>query len=279
MKAGVIEQINVFSTLFNSFFIKKFSCTARFFILICVEATMWSIWVKVGLEELDALQALMENSPWSFSKRSQGNLYTINNYFQECGKAGESLSELANWKLSFLKEGKGLLSRLVFRKAPVSKSQENIMCPKVNTQKPVFSSESNLGTTGHTTIFSWYFHRCNWIDMVQFTRVEKPAAFKKLEMYSLSNAGLSLQLEDLGSGGISRSLGLQQGNLHVFSLGDLIQAGTPRLTAKSQMVFIFTYLFFPATRYKLGCLVRKTCLIVLCINFYLERKCFSNKLL
>lgn len=115
--------------------------------------------------------------------------------------------------------------------------------------------------------------------MVQFERVEKPAEFKKFEMYSLSDAGLSLELEDLDPGGRSRSLGLQQGKMHVFSLGDLIQAGTPRLTAKSQMVFIFTYLFFPATRYKLGCLVRKTCLIVLCINFHLERKCFSNKVL
>lgn len=63
--------------------------------------------------------------------------------------------------------------------------------------------------------------------MVQFARVEKPAVLKKLEMYSLSNAGLSLQLEDLGPGGRSRSLGLQQEKMHVFSLGDLSQAGTP----------------------------------------------------
>lgn len=115
--------------------------------------------------------------------------------------------------------------------------------------------------------------------MVQFEGVEKPPEFQKFEMYSLSDAGLSLQLEDLGAGGRSRSLGLQQGKMNVFPLEDLIQAGTPRLTAKSQMVFIFTYLFFPATRYKLGCLVRKTCLIVLCINFHLERKCFSSKVL
>lgn len=116
--------------------------------------------------------------------------------------------------------------------------------------------------------------------MVPFARVEKPTEeLRKLEMYSLSDAGLSLQLEDHGPGYRSRSLGLQQGKMHVFSLGDLIQTGTPRLTAKSQMVFIFTYLFFPATRYKLGCLVRKTCLILLCINFHLERKCFSNKVL
>lgn len=31
----------------------------------------------------------------------------------------------------FKREGKGLLSRLAFRKAPVSKSQENIMFPKI----------------------------------------------------------------------------------------------------------------------------------------------------
>lgn len=235
----------------------------------------------MGSEELDALQA-MENSPYSFSKASQDNLQTRNYYFQECGKAGESPRRIRIQKLEtvFIKrEGKGLLSRLAFTKAPVSKSQENMTCPKVNIQIPVFSSESYLGITGYTTSFSWYFHMCNWIGMAQFARVEKPAELKKLEMYSLSNGELSLQLEDLGPGGRSRNLELEQGNLHIFSFGDLIQAGTPRLTAKSQMVFIFTYLFFPATRYKLGCLVRKTCLIVLCINFHLERKCFSNKVL
>lgn len=69
-----MEQTNMFSGLFNFFFIQSFSCTTihnnstfikrfRFFILICIESTMWNTWVKVGLEELDALQALMENSP------------------------------------------------------------------------------------------------------------------------------------------------------------------------------------------------------------------------
>lgn len=143
----------------------------------------------------------------------------------------------------FKREGKGLLSRLAFRKAPVSKSQENIMFPKVNTQKSMSSSESrpltlldtqqfSLGTFTVVIGLAWYNLQEWW-----------PEEFKKLEMHSLPNAGLSLQLEDLGHGGSSRSLRLQQGKMHVFSLGDLIQAGTPQLTASLRW-FLFLHIYF-----------------------------------
>lgn len=67
----------------------------------------------------------------------------------------------------FKREGKGLFSRLAFRKAPVSKSQENTVCPKGNTQKQLFSSESciltllntqqfSLGTFTDVTGLAWY---------------------------------------------------------------------------------------------------------------------------
>lgn len=66
---------------------------------------------------------------------------------------------------------------------------------------------------------------------------------------------------------------------HEFPPADPRQADTTMISSKSQLVFIFMYLFFLATRYKLVCLVRKTCLIALCINSHLKRKCFSNKVL
>ena len=50
--------------------------------------------------------------------------------------------EKANTVTVFKRGEKGPSSRLAFRKAPVSKSQETIMCPKLNTQKSWFSSES-----------------------------------------------------------------------------------------------------------------------------------------
>lgn len=181
-------------------------------------------------------QGLLENSLSSIFTVSQGNLWTRSDHFQVYGKAGGNSTSLekANTVTVFKRGGKKTSSRLVFRKALVSKSQESIMCPKLNTKIIV---HLHLKISGYMAIFSQHIHRCNCLDW--YITICKNGDQHNLRSLTC----ISYQFDKPGPYGRSRSLGLQQESMHGPSSQNLSQAGTTWLTL-SLRLFLFLHIYF-----------------------------------